>query len=139
MTKGQLQAMIVRWLLIPWERLRELKVVHACFAAAYTAVMVAGVGLWIWAPWMGGWSAGLLVLGGGLPLASLHGGHWGLERAGLIFLWSGLLVYAASVPGSHDTITLGETVARAALVGAFAAVLGARWFHIRELDLDPDR
>ena len=137
--KGRLKAVILRLLLTPWERLREPKVQHAAIATAYLLAVVAGVALWQWSPWLGQWAAGLIVAGGLLPLVSLHGGHWGLERAGLTFLAGGLLVYAVSLPQSHPAISVGEIVARAAITGAFVALLCARWYHIRDLDLDPDR
>lgn len=133
--KGQLKAVIVRWLLVPWECLREPKVQHAMLASAYLAVVIGGVG----AVSDGHWPAGvLLILGGALPLFSLHGGHWGLERSGLLFLIGGFIAYAAGiVPGQAETV--GELVTRSAIIGSIVAAMCARWWHIRGLDMDPDR
>lgn len=137
--KGQIKAVIVRLLMLPWERLREPKVISATIATAYSLATVSGFALLQWSPWLGEWAAWLLIVGGVLPLISLHGGHWGLERAGLTFLVGGFIVYAVSLPQSHPAISVGEIVARAAITGALVALLCARWFHIRDLDMDPDR
>ena len=132
--KDVLARWIVRLLLVPWERLREPKVMHALISTAYLSAAVAGTAVICDGAW---WTGGLLLFGGLLPLGSMHGGHWGLERAGLILLMGGFVGWLAGLP--EQSATVGELAARAALTFGVVALMAARWYRIRGLDMDPDR
>lgn len=127
----------------PWLRLREPKVINALLATAYVLVSVAGASLLLNPPaalaghFLTCWVGWLLLAGGMLPLLSLHGGYWWIEKSGLMFLIGGLLAYIAAV--WTLPVDLGEKAVRSILAWALVTFLIARWVHIRELDLDPDK
>lgn len=76
---------------------------------------------------------GFLGLGGLLGAIAVLPGVWWLERAGIIALITGLLIYVTIV------VALGSSVTGIVVCIAFALQFTIRWTEIRRYDLAPKR
>ena len=74
-----------------------------------------------------------VVVGSALGLVAVLPGIWWLERAGILALATGLLMYGAL------GVSLGSSVLVAVLTISFALTLVQRWTQIRGADLAPKK
>lgn len=129
-----------------WMLLKEPKFISAMFAASYTAITLSGALMIIYTPidlvdngvtMLSYYSGGAFLIGGVLGVFSLHGGEWWLERACIFLVWAGLSGYIFAV-WEFDS-TLSEKAIWTLFIVALAAHLGARFYKIRGLTLDPTK
>lgn len=130
----------------PWSLLKEPKFISGVHATAYVILLLNGIA--IMAAQNGDLTTqigmplavligGCLIIGGGLGAASLNGGEWWMERAGIWFIFGGLICYIIALWAvSHST---SESLIRTNFTIAFFLLFLVRFYRIRGATLDPTK
>lgn len=138
---------IPSWAYQSFLRIAEPRVVRLMQFCIYVVTVIGGVSAWVSPPnsiegVLGGaltsvWAV-LLVLGGVLGLSSVLRGVWWLERAGVAFCATGLLMYAVVVASLQLSQT-GSRIMQLCVIVIALFSFGIRWVRIRRYPYDPEK
>lgn len=135
------------WIVRAWLRIQEPRALSVIYFLAYAAVFVMGlavvgdppravqgaIGESLVTLW-----AGMLVVGGGIGVATVLQGAWLFERAGAILCMVAMLIYGiamSALPVSQPSLRVATICFVVFSILAFAA----RLVHTRRYSYDPER
>lgn len=137
--------MVSKYLINSWKLLKEPKFVSRTYYIVYALFMLNGVVMFISAfdpirlhseSTLSFFIAALLSGGGGVAMFSLHRGEWFRERAGIYFIFGGLIGESLAI--ISESWPIEDKVYYFVYAVIILAMINVRRHKIKDLTLDPN-